>query len=255
MALRRYSDHDVALILRRALELEEQRPRPDVPDGVTLADLREIAREVGIDPRMVEKAAAELDVSGSRTARTLATESAVVREIREVPRALSAEEIHELIRMVDRTLTEQGTVTQALGEVRWTSRGKFRSTQVAVKPTAGETVISVEESLGDTKWPLLGVPASWGLVIGLGMGSDGGAGTALALGIVMAAAGAVVGGGIWQLVLDHHVGRVRSLMKRLLGQAQGDAAPGAEAPGEARRGRALPLPQGGLEDLPELLDG
>jgi len=244
MSLRRYSDHDVALILRRALELEEERVRPDVPDGVTLTDLTQIAREVGIDPAMVEKAAAELDVDGSRTSRTLATESAVVREIRSVPRRLGADEIRELVLAVDRFLPEQGTVTQALGEVRWTSRGRFRSTQVAVKPAEGETHISVEESLGETRRPLVGVPAAWGAVIGMGIGAQNGPATALMVGMLLGTAGIFVGGGIWQLVLDHHIRRVRSLMDRLVSRIPGGRE-AAAAGGEA-------LPQGGVEELPEL---
>lgn len=250
MSLRRYSDHDVALILRRALELEEQRSRPEVPDGVTLADLREIAREVGIDPSMVEKAASELDVSGSKASRALATESAVVRELRAVPRRLDAQEIRDLVLAVDRALPEQGTVSQALGEVRWTSPGRFRSTQVAVKPGESETLISVEEALGDTRGPLVGVPASWGGVIGLMLGAQEGILTAVLVGTIMALAGVFVGGGIWQLVLDHHIQRVRRLMDRLVGLAQ--AGVGAtDQPG----GPAAGLPEGGVQDRAELPGG
>jgi hypothetical protein len=66
MAERRYSDRDVAFILKRAVALEERQSEVESRHGVTLRDLKEIAKEVGIDPARVDEAATELDHQGSR---------------------------------------------------------------------------------------------------------------------------------------------------------------------------------------------
>src|ERR1041385_3980738 len=62
----RWAEAEVSLILKRALELQhdEQGQPTNAPkraEGASLADLEEIAREVGIEPALVRRAAAELD--------------------------------------------------------------------------------------------------------------------------------------------------------------------------------------------------
>jgi hypothetical protein len=240
MAERRYSDQDVAFILKRAAALEERRSQVESPRGITLRDLREIAQEVGIDPALVDEAAAELDHQGSRTARAVATETARVREIRSVPRLLEPPEVREVLGAVDRATPDQGIVSEAAGEVRWTSGGALRVTQLSIRPVGDETVISVEESLANTRGPLLGFPTASGAVFGLLIGAEGGSvGTALMVGLLLAVAGFFVGGGIWQLVLDHHIRRARSLMDAAVRAAQGPVL-GASATPPALGGPEVP---------------
>ena len=67
----RWAEAEVSLILKRALELqrEEQRQPTNAlkrADGASLADLEEMAREVGIEPALVRRAAALSLVAGSR---------------------------------------------------------------------------------------------------------------------------------------------------------------------------------------------
>jgi hypothetical protein len=230
MAMRRYSDREIAFILKRAVDLDEEKRRVEPGHGITLQDLREIARDVGIDPAMVEQAATELDQVRSRSARALAADTAVVREIRSVPRPLEDAELRMLLWAIDRSVPDQGTLTEALGELRWTAPGQLGSTQVAVKRLDEETVISVERSLANVKGPLLGIPAAFGAIVGAGLGAEGGSvGTLVMSGLLLGIAGFFVGGGIWQLVLDHQVQRVRSLMEKLVGitMVGGASTPGA----------------------------
>jgi hypothetical protein len=230
MAVRRYSDREIAFILKRAVDLDEEKRRIEPGHGVTLEDLREIAKDVGIDPATVEMAATELDQHRSPSARALAADTAVVREIRSVPRPLEDAELRELLWAIDRAIPEQGTLTEALGELRWTASGQLGGTQVAVKRLDDETVISVERSLANVKGPLLGIPAAFGTVVGAGLGAQGGSvGTFIMSGLLLGIAGFFVGGGIWQLMLDHHVQRVRALMEKLVGitMVHGVTSPGA----------------------------
>ena len=53
MSERRYSDEEVAAIFARATETQESQPRRNTPgEGMTLAELQEIGREVGIAPEL-----------------------------------------------------------------------------------------------------------------------------------------------------------------------------------------------------------
>ena len=63
---RRYSEKEIGLILRRATEFQRSEPSAADPTGLTLAELQEVASEVGIDPAYLRRAAAELETgSGS----------------------------------------------------------------------------------------------------------------------------------------------------------------------------------------------
>lgn len=70
MSDRRYSDEEVAAIFRVAAE-RAPAPLQPVPsqDGLTLADLQLIGREVGISPAAVAQAAVTLDARSSSTQR------------------------------------------------------------------------------------------------------------------------------------------------------------------------------------------
>lgn len=63
---RTYSEEELAVILRRAVELQE-RPTGQVPvrsEGFSLREIQAIAREVGLDPDAVARAAATLTPEG-----------------------------------------------------------------------------------------------------------------------------------------------------------------------------------------------
>src|SRR5262245_16173715 len=59
---RRYNENEVAAIFRRAAEMREgATQRVSSPSGLTLSELKQIGREVGIAPEAVEAAADSLN--------------------------------------------------------------------------------------------------------------------------------------------------------------------------------------------------
>ena len=64
---RKYSEDEVGLILRRATEMQRAEPTAPDPTGLTLGELEEIAAEAGIDPRLLRRAASELQAAGPQT--------------------------------------------------------------------------------------------------------------------------------------------------------------------------------------------
>jgi len=222
MTDRRFTDKEVALILRRASDLEKRAPSTTVASGrgLTLSDLREIAAEAGIDPDLVSRAVTEMEgPRGLQTGSRLAGPGTVQREVRAVPGELSREELADLVRLVDEEVRDQGTVQEALGHVRWTSQGRVLSTQISLEPGGGETLMRVEERYNDALRGILhGLPAGYGFIFGLVGAMEGfnlamGPGAAFVL--ASAAAGWGVGGAIWRGLSARSRSRVRRLAEKL----------------------------------------
>ena len=63
---RQYSDREVRLILKSAVELQQRRAdrTGEGSGGMSLAELEQVAAEAGLDPNFVRRAAAQLDAVG-----------------------------------------------------------------------------------------------------------------------------------------------------------------------------------------------
>ncbi len=71
MTERRYSEEEVAAIFERAAEAQQTARRQLPPgEGMALADLQEIGREVGFPPELVAQAARSLEQVGRPASRT-----------------------------------------------------------------------------------------------------------------------------------------------------------------------------------------
>ena len=171
-----YSDREVALVLKRASELEGERSPGGSGGGLTLAQLEEIAREAGLDA------------------------------------------LRRLIEVVDQQVPEDGIVTEALGTVRWTGRGKLRSTQVSVGPSGDRTRIQVTRRFREQIRPMLHlIPGVWGLVGGMGVAAGLGFSGGLVAGV--AAGGTLLGAGIgrtiWHILSAGSAREVKRLVREL----------------------------------------
>lgn len=242
MTDRRFTDREIGLILRRAVELEEGSAPKAVSNarGLTLDELKAIAREAGIDPGMVGRAVAELEGRRGLEPFSVLGPSTVKREVRTVPTEMPRESVGQLMRVVDQEVEAQGTVAEALGGVRWTSNTRFLSTQVSVEPSGDDTLLRVEERYSDVvRGPLHGVPASWGLIFGLALGMEGWS-LAWPLVIVLTAIMALVGWGVGDLVWRGISGgsqkRVRRLTEHLTMEATRLLPPPEDEPKPSAQG-------------------
>ena len=234
MTERRFSDKEVALVLRRAIELEETSPSSDLPAarGLTLRELQDVAREAGIDTSLVTRAVAELSERPDREPFSVFGPSTVKKEVRVIPGEASREDMGELMRVVDAEVSAQGTVVEALGAVRWTGNGRFLNTQVSVEPGEGETFLRVEERYSDqVRGPLHGVPTAWGLIIGFAVGLEG-LSLALPVALVVAVVLGVLGWGIGDLVWRGVAATSGPRVARLADHLTAEATRLLPAPGE-----------------------
>jgi hypothetical protein len=136
---RRYSDQEMALILKRAAELQEG------ADGVgvqrTLADIRAIAVEVGIDAPFVEEAVAELERPRPRVGWLGAPTR--FHEERSVPGNLTPSEIGELLDQARSALGLHGEVHQVFDGVEWRARSALGASILTLGPRATGTRIAL----------------------------------------------------------------------------------------------------------------
>lgn len=219
---RRFTDQEVALVLKRASEIDVERQTGGA--GLSLRDLREIASEVGISGEAVERAVASLDRRGEMGA-ALAGAPLVRKAAHAVPGRLDREAIARLVGLIDERTDSAGAVSEALGSVRWTTGDRFRSTRVSITPRDEETAIEVvEKAAPRLRLVVHLLPAAWSVMIAgpiVGALQLGGGGVVTAV-LLALATGAGIGRGVWSALSARSAARVRRLAEGLAGAASGD---------------------------------
>ena len=123
---RRYTDEEVREILTRATDVtgppSRSVPGPTESTGLTLTELKEVGREVGIDATDIERAAASLERGGRLLPRKrLLGMSVGVGRIVELPRPLTDREWDILVSELRATFEAKGRV-ESHGDLRsWTN--------------------------------------------------------------------------------------------------------------------------------------
>lgn len=222
---RRFTDREVALVLRKASELEEV-SGTGAAAGLTLTQLEEIAGEVGIAPELVRRAVADLDTRGG-AAGVFAGGPLARQALRAVPGELGRDALARLMQHVDANADQVGQVTEALGVTQWTARDRFRTTQVSITPAAGETRVRVVERASPRLRRVAHlVPTMMGLALTAGSSGFLEPRSALLLPLLAAgaAAGAAVGRIVWGRLSRESGARVERLAAELAREA-GAAAP------------------------------
>lgn len=173
--LRIYGEKEMGAILKRATELQYAEPTAPAAEGLTLAELEEVAREAGIDPRYLRRAALERD--SGRGDGTLAAKMAgevleLTHETR-VPGELGEDGFERIVEVMHRVQRRRGTVSVLGRTLNWraeTSTGT-RVLSLTVTSRDGRTVVRLEENLRAYAANLhVGVAVGGGTSIGLGFG-------------------------------------------------------------------------------------
>lgn len=217
---RRFSDEEVALIIKRAAELQqtEQTVEQDRTASMSLVEIEQVALEAGIDPQLVRRAAQGLDAPAT-TNRPSALAGAPTRLVYErvVEGEISIDAFEALVNEMRRTFGENG-VPSVLGRtLAWSSvssagpRGQQRGRNIDVSVTVrgGLTTIRAEEELRN-------------LATGVFAPTIAGAGS-LSLGLMFPIAmatfqSAPVAGAIWVASLGGLYGIARGIFGRLAGK-------------------------------------
>jgi len=132
MTERRYDEKQVAEIFGRATEAQHEAARPaGAGEGMTLADVQEIGRQVGITAEAVADAARSLDRREPRFRRRFLGLTVGVGRIVELDRRMSTDEWERLVVVLRETFDARGNVKSDGGLRQWTNG----NLQVLVEPT------------------------------------------------------------------------------------------------------------------------
>jgi hypothetical protein len=220
---RRFTDKEVAIVLRKASELEDQEGEGG-GSGLSLEELEDIAAEVGISREVMGRAVAHLD-SRSKRLGPLSGGPLTHRAIQAVPGELDEEARARLIEYVNSTSDTIGATSEALGSTQWTSVDRFRSTQVSITPARGETNVQVVER-ASTRLRRMAhlLPASLAAAVTAGSigvlePSSGAVAAFIAMGF---AVGGTVGRVAWGWLSAQSADRVERLAGELSRQAKGE---------------------------------
>lgn len=123
------------MVLHKASEIDEAEGDGS-RSGLSLEDLTEIAKEVGISSAAIHRAVAGLDRRRPMTP-TLTGAPLVRKVVHAIPGELNEQAIEQLVRLIDERAEGAGTISEALGSVRWTSSDRFKSTRISITPGGG----------------------------------------------------------------------------------------------------------------------
>ena len=148
--MRRYSEEEFALILRKASEIQASggsQPAGAGTGGLTLEEIRSIATEAGIDPEAVTRAASILGALGWKEKGGLAAAifggpSKFYLDC-EIPGRLPPEEMGRILEQIRRAAKHQGEASEVLGGVEWKTVGELSAINVNISPRGDSTSIQI----------------------------------------------------------------------------------------------------------------
>jgi hypothetical protein len=240
-ASRRFTDREVAAVLRKAVEIDERRGR-EAGHALSREDLREIAREVGISPDAVDEAVRSLAKRGPSPG--LLAAPLTQRAVHDVPGELDRAELARLLRVVDERADGAGNATEALGAVRWTSEDTLSSLQISLTPEAGRTRIQVVEKTRPRLRRIMHlVPAAWGAMLaGAAVSAlQPGTGGVVAMAALGVAGGLAAGRAAWTFVSARSRRKVAALARAVVQEAELTALPAPSLPNRNDDGPDLPV--------------
>lgn len=141
---RRYTEDEVALILRRAAELDAGGERE-----LTLAEIQEIAREAGIPPEHVTRAARVVERTPTDAFAPILGAPTTFSRQAVVPGEVPEEAYPELIQVIRDAFERHGRSGHALSGIEWKSADGFGGFAVSIRPSQGATRMQVRVRRGD----------------------------------------------------------------------------------------------------------
>lgn len=143
---RTFTDREVALILRRAMERQED--GAERRDGLALRDVREIAREIGVDPELVTEVAGQLPVVDSGEGQRwlgepLRYELRLAHDVASTP-----EQLQDLMMQIRSVTQQQGQLHEVLGALEWKTVGDLDQLAVTARTRGERTTVQIVADRG-----------------------------------------------------------------------------------------------------------
>lgn len=148
MSERRYSEEEIAAIFERAAQAQQTARRQLASgEGMTLAELQEIGRDVGLPAELVVDAALSIDRSGRPTSRKFLSLPIGVGRTIELDRRLSEEEWQQLVADLRETFDARGSIRYDGPFRQWTNG----NLQALLEPTPTGHRLRLQTVKGDAR--------------------------------------------------------------------------------------------------------
>ena len=167
---RRYSDREVALILRRAAELQESVQEESASGGLTLGEIKGIGAAAGIDPELIAQAANALPPDEPQRGwwRPAASRFHFSETVDgELPKAA----VGDLIEIARQETEEEGQVTQVLETIEWRAAFALSKTRLSLTPADGRTRIRVTVEADSVEGVTIAIGSAAGVLATLLVGA------------------------------------------------------------------------------------
>ncbi len=184
---RKFTEQEVHEILKKAVE---KAPAGALvkSEGLSLAELKAIGGEVGIDPARLEDAARAIALGGGNRPNRILGGPTVLHFERKVEGELDPRDTTEILSRIRRTMGRQGEVNEIHGSLEWSDKSDSGERYVTLSSRDGTTTIRSSANLSQaavvTYLPagMLGLIASFA---GLAKFAKSGSEVALILGLTV----------------------------------------------------------------------
>jgi len=233
---RRYSEEEMALILKRAVEKQSNSNLPArSPDqGFTLAEMQEIGAEVGIDATRITAAANSLDHRPDPPTSRVSPARAKFNRWIDVP--VEEKDLQEMMELVRRNVKKPGQVTEVLGGAEWRGKSAAGAHHVSIRPEQEGTRLEVEGVYTESLLGALVGTSPLGALLAGAFANGQGASPALVL--LMAVVGFVVATIPWWVLIRNSREHLEGITDQLEHHLQQKRLQASEAPQQLESGEA-----------------
>lgn len=166
---RTYSDKEVSAILRRAAELQSKEENHIAGDGTTLAQLQQSAKELGLSPHVIARAAEEADTGGTAGAANWILGAPLSVEVeRVVNHSIAPENWPALLYEIRRITGRVGDARTVGSAFEWTSDSPDLI-HVSLAPQGDRSRVSVKARFGEWAAACFTISGSLALIAGVGL--------------------------------------------------------------------------------------
>lgn len=144
----RYTEQEMARILKKASAGGAQLPVPSRTAGFSVEEIESIAREAGLDTGGIAAAAAQVSIDRSRG---ISGEAGIIELSRRIPGVVSATDYGRLADSISHASGAPGVRDSSLGALVWESRPGAGRLQVTVTPEEETTSIRVHSDASALK--------------------------------------------------------------------------------------------------------
>ncbi len=145
---RKFTDQEVREILKKAVEKAPSRALVK-SEGLSLAELKAIGGEVGIDPDRLEDAARSVALGKGDRPNRLVGAATILNYERRVEGELDPAETPEVLSLIRRIMGTQGEVDEIHGSLEWRTKGDSGERYVTLFSRDGTTTVRGSANLNN----------------------------------------------------------------------------------------------------------